>query len=162
HLEAALPGVSAVVGYNSHSPNADHVTSREDGPASPASEAEAAAGLEAAHGLRSGRHALLEACHRAAAEAAAKGPPEVKEDGGKKGKEKVGGTQGSRRACGEEGDEFGLEEEGVDLLEEQALREEDAQAEAARDGGKRIMLGLAGHPNVGKSLLNHIFGKWSQ
>eukprot|EP00854_Cymbomonas_tetramitiformis_P018828 gene18828-22494_t len=60
HLEAALPGVSAVVGYNSHSPNADHVTSREDGPASPASEAEAAAGLEAAHGLRSGRHALLE------------------------------------------------------------------------------------------------------
>ena len=124
-------------------------------------------GMEMPWKLRVGTNALLRVCTRLAAkgkrvavkkaEAAAEAAAAAAEDAAEETEAKAAARERPRE---EYEDQYGDsdDDEHDDEVAAAALQAEEEEATAAKDG--RVMIGLVGHPNVGKSsMVNYILGR---
>ena len=144
HLMASLPGIDAVVGFSSRdeAPEDERFWDRKD--KNHEERDNASVRMHRQSSIPIGRDALLRVCQELARsgkrfDAAMEDTMEDEHDGNDDGEE-----EGE-----EEEEEEEVDEEGEAYVR-QALNQEREEAERVKAEG-RIMIGLVGHPNVGKS-----------
>jgi ribosome biogenesis GTPase A len=153
HFLAALPGIDSVVGFSS----------RDEAPASerhwqrkthdPEEERELASQrMHRASKIPVGRDALLKVCTKLAEDGKRFEHEEDEDDGDDE-------ADAEDADAGEEDTNEDPEDEDVERVRQAELRAEQEEADRMKAEG-RVMIGLVGHPNVGKSsMVNSLLGR---